>query len=113
MGPRRGRVRGGPPDRQGPIETAWPGPLEIKRIDLARIDELDQVDRVLRLEPQRLQLVRLDDHIVVGLDFVALDDVLVLDGALVRHDLLVADALAALAVELMELHACIAGRRRM
>ena len=78
--------------------------LVVFGIDFARIDELRDFDRVLRRDAQVLDLVGLDHDVLALAILVTLDDVVLLDRALFAFagDLLVADALAGRAAELME-----------
>ena len=79
------------------------GVVVVDRVDLGEIDELLDVDRLGRLGVERVELLGLDQHVAVGRELVALDDVL--EGDLVagrRVDPLLADASAGLARQLVE-----------
>ena len=79
--------------------------VEVDRVDLVERDEVLDLDRLRLLGIERLELAGLDQHVAVGRQLVALDDVLV--GDLVagrRIDALLLDAHAGLAVELVKAH---------
>ena len=78
------------------------GPLEIARIDVGGVDELDEVDRLLALELDRVDLLGLERDVGVVVDLVALDDVGVVDLADALHRLGVVDAAAGGLVDLAE-----------
>ena len=81
------------------------GPLVVDRVDLVEVDEVLDVDRPGGLGVERLELLRGDDHVPVGRDLEALDDLLVghLLAGLGRHPLL-ADAGARPLLQLVEPH---------
>ena len=75
------------------------------RVDLRELDEVLDLDGLGLLGLQRLELAGLDDHVAVGRELEALDDLVV--GDLVarrRVDALLGDAHAGLAAELVETH---------
>ena len=75
------------------------------RVDVGELDEVLDLDRLGLLGLQRLELAGLDDHVAVGRELEALDDVVV--GDLVarrRVDALLRDPHAGLAAELVEAH---------
>ena len=77
----------------------------VDRVDVVERDEVLDLDGLRLLGIERLELAGLDEHVAVGRQLVALDDVLV--GDLVagrRVDALLLDAHAGLAVELVEAH---------
>ena len=77
----------------------------VDRVDVVERDEVLDLDRLRLLGIERLELARLDQHVAIGRELIALDDVLV--GHLVarrRIDALLLDAHAGLAVELMKAH---------
>ena len=78
------------------------GPLEIERVDVGGVDELGEFDGVARLQPHGVEFALLQHHIMAGLDLVAHHHVVGRDLALALRDLDVADALLALAVDLVE-----------
>jgi hypothetical protein len=81
------------------------GRLVIAVVDRILVDEANELDGLLRLELQIVDLLGIDQDIFALLVFVALDDLLVLDGADARRDLLVADALTGRLVDLVQLDA--------
>jgi len=87
--------------------------LVIKRVDLVRVDELGELQRLLALQLHRLQLLVVEGDIMALRDFITLDDILGLDRADARHDLLIFDALAAGLVDLVEGDRRAALRRRI
>ena len=78
------------------------GLLVVERVDLAGADELDQVDGVLALDPDRLELVVGEGDVAVLGDLVALDDLVLVDRPHAGHGLLVAHPLPARPVDLVE-----------
>ena len=88
-------------------------PLEIARIDIALVDELDEIDGVFGLELDLVEFLGRQNDMLSRLELEAADDVLLLDGALPRHGLEIANALSGLLVDLMQLKARSGGRRRM
>ena len=78
------------------------GALEIARIDVGGVDELDEIDGLLALELDRLDLLGLERHVGVVVDLVALDDVGAVDLADALHRLGVVDAPARGLVDLPE-----------
>jgi hypothetical protein len=46
-------------------DTEIVGALEVAGIDIRCIDEAREVDRLLRFQPQRLDLIRLEDNVLV------------------------------------------------
>ena len=78
------------------------GALEIARVDLVDVDELDEVDGLLAFELDRVDLVRIQRHVGVVVDLVALDDVGALHLADALHRLGVVDAAAGRLVDLPE-----------
>jgi hypothetical protein len=55
------------------------GPLEIPVVDFLSVDELHEVDGALALKLHRIDLRLFEEDIGIGLDFVALHDVLAVD----------------------------------
>ena len=55
------------------------GLVEVERVDLALVDELDEVDGALRLELDVVDLLVGEEDVLALLDLVALDDVLGID----------------------------------
>jgi hypothetical protein len=78
------------------------GLLEVERVDLVRIDKLDEIDGVLGFHTDRLQLRGLDRHVTALSDLVALDDLVAVDRTDPGHDLLVAHPCTRRTVNLME-----------
>jgi hypothetical protein len=75
------------------------------RVDVRELDEVLDLDRLGLLGLQRLELPGLDDHVAVGGQLEALDDVLVRDLVAGRRvDALLRDAYAGFAAELVEAH---------
>jgi hypothetical protein len=72
--------------------------------DLILIDELRHFERVSRWDAQMFNVLGLDGDVFAFAILVAFDDVRVLDGAIVGGDLLVTNALAGLAADLMEVN---------
>ena len=85
--------------------------VEEQRVDVVEPDEVLDVDGVRRLGIERLQLLGLDQHIVAGRDFVALDDLVVGDLlVLLRAVPLLVDPGAVRLVQLVEPHVLLAHR---
>jgi hypothetical protein len=78
------------------------GPLEIEHVDLVHADEPGELERPLRFELHRIDLVLAEQDIFALLHFIALDDLIGLDRPHAGGDLLVADPLAARFVDLVE-----------
>ena len=81
------------------------GLLEVERVDVVEVDELLDLDLVAPLRAQRLDLARLDDHVLALRDLEAVHDLV--GGHLVAGlvgDLAVADARAGPLLELVEAH---------
>ena len=76
--------------------------VEEDGVDLVLADELDEVDRALGLELDLVDLLVGEEDILALLDLVALDDVRGSTAPTAGHHLLVADALAARLVDLVE-----------
>ncbi len=55
------------------------GLVDEAQVDVAFVDELHEVDRVLAFELDRVEFVGLENDVGVAFDLVALDDVLVVD----------------------------------
>ena len=82
--------------------------VEIDRIDV--VDEFGDVDRIGRLEPQPLDVVRIDSDVAALFVLVPLDDVLALDRADPGHHELLLDPLAGRLVDHVEAHLVALGR---
>ena len=81
------------------------GVVVVDRVDVGELDEVLDLDRLGLLGLQRLELAGLDDHVAVGRELEALDDVVVGDLVARRGvDALLRDAHAGLAAELVEAH---------
>ena len=70
------------------------GLLEIERVDLVGVDELDELERLLALELDRLDLLVVEQDVVALRHSIALDDLVAVDRADAGDDLLVFDPLA-------------------
>src|SRR5207237_5942247 len=55
------------------------GAVNVNRVQVVGIDKLGNIDRIGRLEPQLLQVVRLDRYVAALLVFVPLDDLAAVD----------------------------------
>jgi len=86
--------------------------FEKARVDGILVDETRELDGLLGFELELVDLLGVDQDVFALLVFVALDDLLVLDGPDARSDFLVADALARRLVDLVQCDASLrAGRR--
>jgi len=86
------------------------GAVEVDRLDPVEVDEFGDLDRLGAAGRDLVELVRLDDHVLASVEFVALDDVGAVDflaGALV--DAAVADAVGGAALQLVEVDGVILG----
>ena len=79
----------------------------------AAIDKFGDIDRIGRIEPQFLQIIGLDRHVVALLVFVALDDLAAVDRTDPRHHVLIAHTLARRFVYAVEADALLFGGRRV
>ena len=73
------------------------------RVDVADVDELDEVQSLAALQLDAVDLLLVEEDIMPFGDLVALDDLVAVDGADARHDLLIFNALPRRLVDLMEL----------
>lgn len=76
--------------------------MEPDRIDFPLLDELDDIQRLFRLELDGLDLVGFEQHIFSALQLEALHDLVGVHGADTWYHPLVADALARGLVDLVE-----------
>ena len=76
--------------------------LVIEHVDLARVDELREFQRLLRLELHRIDLVLFEQDIFALRDLIALHDLVCVDRADAGNDLVVMDRLARGLVDLLE-----------
>src|SRR5690606_27643464 len=74
----------------------------IERTDGALFDELDQLDRLLRLDLQLFQLLVAEQDVAVLVDLIALDDLVTLHRSDAGRDLLITDTFAGLLMDLMQ-----------
>ena len=77
--------------------------LVIHGVDVVDVDELDEVEGLAALELDALDLLGVEQDVMALGDFVALDDLVAVDGTDARHDLFIFDALAGRLVDLVEL----------
>ena len=78
------------------------GLLVIEDVDLVRIDELGELERLLALQLDRLELLVVEQDVAALLILIALDDLVGIDRADAGHDLLIFDPLAGRLVDLVE-----------
>src|SRR3546814_6624501 len=78
--------------------------LEIKRVDFIEINELGELQRPLALQPHRLDLALVEQHIVAALEFKTLHDFAGIDRPDTGHDLFIADRLPGRLVDLAKGH---------
>ncbi|MBB4185963.1 hypothetical protein GGE07_002613 [Sinorhizobium terangae] len=76
--------------------------VEIEGRDVGDADELNQFQGLLCLELDRIHLLRFEENVFVVLVFVALDDIVDVDGPDAFHHLLVVDRLARRFMDLAE-----------
>src|SRR5690606_37211856 len=76
--------------------------FEVEHVDLAGVDELDEVERLAALNFGRLDLVVVEQDVVAFRHLVAFDDLVAVHGADALDDLLVVDPLAARLMDLVE-----------
>ena len=79
------------------------GLVEIHRVDVAKVDELDEVERLAAFQFDAFDLFRIEQDIMALGHLIALDDLVAVDGADPGHDLFIFDALARRLMDLVEL----------
>jgi hypothetical protein len=94
----------------GPVGGDVVRGIEVHRVELAGVGELEDLDDLGRLELDGREVGFLDDHILVFFELVALDDVGAFHGAALGADHLLLEAAVAFLVELVEGNAAGGGR---
>ena len=89
------------------------GRVLVNHVDLGRVDEGLDVQRVVRLQPHRLEVAVVDDDVLLVLVLVALDQIRPLDQPELGIDRLHVDPVVGVLVQLVEAHPLVRARRRI